>query len=144
MQKNISIIILVIVVGAVSFYGGTKYQAAQTPVRGQFAQGQTARNGAPGVNNRIRMNGGQTIGDIISRDDKSITVKLTDGSSKIILLSTTATVGKLDTIPATDLKVGDKVGVFGTTNTDGSITAQNIQLNPLDRRPSGMSGAPQN
>jgi len=32
-----------------------------------------------------------------------------------------------------DLKVGTTVVVFGQTNSDGSVTAQNIQINPLPR-----------
>jgi len=142
MKNNpISIIILVIIVGAISFYVGTKYQSSQTPFLGSKQSGNFT--GPRGINtqdpqaaNRFRAGGGQIVGEIVSRDDRSITVKLVDGSSKIVILSANATVGQLQTIPASDLKTGDKVGIFGQTNSDGSLTAQNIQLNPLDRRPS--------
>jgi len=32
-----------------------------------------------------------------------------------------------------ELKVWENVSVFGAENTDGSVTAQNIQLNPTQR-----------
>ena len=64
-------------------------------------------------------------------DDKSITVKLNNGSSKIVLLTDTMKVTKSDTGVKADLKVGEKVAVFGQGNSDGSVTAETIQLNPV-------------
>jgi len=63
----------------------------------------------------------------------TITVKLPDGSSKIILLSEKTSINKASEGSVADLVVGEKVAVFGTTNTDGSVTAQNIQINPVAR-----------
>lgn len=63
-------------------------------------------------------------------DDKSITVKLQDGSSKIVLLSNTTAYNKSATGAKSDLKTGEKVAVFGTENSDGSVTARDVQLNP--------------
>jgi hypothetical protein len=73
------------------------------------------------------------LGEIISSDDKSITVKLQDDSSKIILINAKTFINKAQTVDKTELKVGEKVSVFGAENTDGSVTAQNVQLNPTQR-----------
>ncbi len=133
-MKNNSIIIMIviaIVVGAVAFYGGMKYQ--QTKVRGNL-NGQ----GQPGQGNRQGRFGGNganrpVMGQILSLDDKSITVKLMDGTSKIVVLPDNVTINKTDPAAKTDLKTGENVGVFGTSNSDGTVTAQSIQLNPMLR-----------
>lgn len=70
-------------------------------------------------------------GEIISADDKSVTVKLQDGSSMIVLLTNTTAFNKSAEGSKSDLKVGERVAVFGTENSDGSVTAQNVQLNPM-------------
>lgn len=126
--------IAVLVVGAIAFFGGIKYQETKKATglnnrAGQFQRGM----GGQGMMGGQRGTGGTVIGEIISTDDKSITVKLEDGSSKIVLLSDTVTVSKTDTGSKADLKTGVKVGVFGTTNSDGTVTAQNVQLNPMFR-----------
>lgn len=72
-------------------------------------------------------------GEIISSDSKSITVKLQDGSSKIVLLTDKTTVSKSAEANVADLKTGEKVAAFGQENSDGSVTAQSIQLNPILR-----------
>ncbi len=128
----ITIVVVVIAAGA-GFFGGMQYQKMQRGRNAQFAYGQFQRRfGANG-------SGGIVAGDIISQDEKSITVKMPDGSSKIVLLSATTAINKQATGSASDLKAGEKVAVFGTTNSDGSVTAQNIQLNPtMMRRPTGM------
>lgn len=121
------IIILVVIVGAGGFYAGMKYQQSKNPRFGNF-------QGARGGNFGQRAQGFRPVnGEIISADDKSITVKLQDGSSKIVLLSDTATISKSADATKADLKVGEKIAAFGTENSDGSVTAQNIQLNPILR-----------
>lgn len=138
--------ILVLVFTGVGFYGGMKYQQSKaTSFTGQFNNRQgTARNNQFGnVTGTIR-NGGvnrggfkPVAGEIISSDDKSITVKLQDESSKIVLINNKTVINKAETVTKSELKVGEKVSVFGSENTDGSVTAQNIQLNPISK---GMNG----
>ncbi len=134
MKNNLIItIVLLIVVGAAGFFGGMKYQQNKQPSfqrqftnqeRSRMAQGQpqTNRQGFRPVN-----------GEIIASDDKSITVKLQDGSSKLILIADKTMINKASEAGKEDLKVGEKVAVFGTENSDGSMIAQNIQLNPIFR-----------
>lgn len=132
------VIITALVVGGGAFFTGMKYQESKAPalgnnMRGQFQGGRQGMMGGQNGNRQGRFGGGAVMGEIISSDDKSITVKLSDGSSKIVLLSESTTVSKSETGVKGDLKVGEKVGVFGMDNSDGSVTAQNVQLNPQFR-----------
>lgn len=147
-MKNPIIIALVvaIVVGVGAFFGGVKFQETKASSNGQQLQENgTAAAGHQGNPNDQEGPNGQRFqrgfrpvtGVILSMDDKSITVKLDDGSSKIILLQDNLTVSKTDTATKADLKTGVKVGVFGTNNSDGSVTAQNIQINPMFRTGQG-------
>lgn len=132
-------VITAFVVGALAFYGGMQFQKSKNLIEfpgggrtGNFMMGVGQRGGGPGGQSGQRMMGQgfkSTIGEIISSDEKSITVKLEDGSSKIVLISDTTTINKTDPGSKTDLTVGTKVGVFGSDN-NGTITAQNIQINP--------------
>lgn len=115
-------IIVTAIVGIGAFFGGVKYQQAQRPQFTRGTQGTNRANGFKPVN-----------GEIISGDDKTITVKLMDGSSKIILLSAKTEINKAASASATELKTGERVAVFGQDNSDGSVTAQSIQLNPVLR-----------
>ncbi len=132
-MKNSTVIIAIlvaIIVGGGAFLGGMKYQ--QSRQRSNFRQFM----GQPGQ--RLGNGGGRlgfrpVNGEIISSDDKSITVKLQDGSSKIVLISDQTLINKAAEANKKDLKAGEKVTVFGQENSDGSITAQNIQINPISR-----------
>jgi len=66
-------------------------------------------------------------------EDKSITIKLSDGSSKIVLYTDKTTYEKSIDGSRTDLQNGQQVMVLGTQNSDGSITAQSVQINPRAR-----------
>jgi hypothetical protein len=121
MQKNIvPIIIIAILFSGIGFFSGTTYQKSKMPLRGNQLQ-----------NNNIqkRPGNGQIMGEITSVSDGSVTVKTTDGSSKLILLSDKTNINQATTAAITDLVIGQKVVIFGNTNTDNSISAQSIQLN---------------
>jgi len=115
-------LLIVIVVAATAFFGGMKYQESKaTTAAGQFGQGRRTAGG-----------GGfrPTVGTVLTAGANSITVKLQDGSSKIVLLTDKTQINKAEKASTSDLTAGAEVSVFGTTNTDGSVTAQNISLNP--------------
>lgn len=135
-------VLLVLVVAGASFFAGMKYQQVQ---RSSFArqlgngQGGLRSGGAfAGMGNRAGLR--PVNGQIIGSDDKSITVKMVDGSSRIVLFSDKTTINKAAEATRDDLKVGETVAVFGQENTDGSVTAQSIQINPQFRE--GISPTP--
>ena len=135
-MKPTVVFLIAVGVGALAFYGGIQYQKSQVATGRSYSMGQgTGRTGQTGAAGVRRMGNGQqpVSGEILSIDDTSLTVKLADGSSKIVLINTKTIFNKTATVEKTELKVGEKVGVFGTTNTDGSVSAQNIQLNPQFR-----------
>lgn len=131
MKNSIIItVIAVLIVGAGAFYGGMKYQQMQRGAR-QFGRGQFGQgfgNGANVANMR------PVAGKIITADGKSITVEMPDGSSKIVMISKTTTIIKAASASAADLKAGEQVSAFGSANSDGSVTATNVQLNPFALR----------
>jgi len=128
-------LVIIVVVAAGAFFGGMKYQQSKSP-SGRFANSQDMRNGGVGQRDQGFR---PVVGEILNADDKSITVKLDDGSSKIVILPGNVTVSKTDTATNADLKTGVRVGVFGTNNSDGSVTAQSVQINPTFRV--GQGGA---
>ncbi len=131
MKKIIPIIIILIIIGGGVFYGGMKYGQSKSPAGFiQRQQSSTSTAGFLNGRNGDRNGGGFVSGDIIAKDNNSITVKLQNGSSKIIFFSDSTEIDKFATGTASDLEVGKTVMVTGAANQDGSITAQSIQLRP--------------
>ncbi len=132
MKKFLPIIIVAVVFGGIGFFGGMKYGQSENTQTGQM-QGdlqRTQQAGNFGGNRRIGSPSGNGFvnGEIISKDDKSITVKLRDGGSKIVFFSGSTKILKSAEGVVDDLKTGAQTMVNGTTNQDGSVTAQSIQL----------------
>ncbi len=139
MKKILPIMIVVVVlVAAGSFYGGMKYQSSKSksPSRGQFAAG-LPQGGTARVDSKNNIS--FVTGEILSQDDQSITVKLNNGGSKTVLYSASTTIGKMATGTAKDLSVGTSVMATGKSTTDGSLTAETIQIRS-DGEPIGPGG----
>jgi hypothetical protein len=134
-----AIVLALVIVGGGAFYGGMQYDKSQQPARptrsgnfgGAAGQGLGGRGGQNG--------GGFTTGQVVSKDDKSVTVQMRDGSSKVVFFSTSTTIGKMSSGSPSDLTVGSNVMVTGSTNADGSVAANSIQLRPA--MPNGAPGA---
>lgn len=133
-----TLIVAVVIAAGAAFYGGMQYQKNKAPQDTGGFRGQFGQNGS---GQRRGMTGGSgtrpVTGEILSADNTSITVKLPDGSSKIVILSDKTTINKAAEATKTDLTAGTNIAAFGTQNTDGSVTAVSIQLNPTFR---GMMG----
>jgi hypothetical protein len=112
----VSIILVLVGLGA-GFGGGYFFRNYQlTKSRGNFGaigtNGQRFMGGRTGQGVVAGARGGAVTGSILSMDAKSITVKLADGSTKIILFSASTTYQNTIAATQTDLKVG---GVFRLT-----------------------------
>jgi len=132
--------IVAVVVAIVAFYGGVQDQLRQSKPSGSGSF--MGREMGAGMNRDGAQKFGQdragapmgmrpVSGEIISQDDTSLTIKLDDGSSKIVILADSTNISKNTTAAKNDLKVGEKITVFGTTNTDGSMTAENVSLGEM-------------
>ena len=130
MKKTIVIILSLVVVGGISFYGGIKYNQSKTvAARSNRFSANIGNNfaGRTGGN----MNGSVVSGEVLSKDDKSITVKTRDGGYKIVFYSSKTTVGKSVDGSIADIKVGEQVNAIGSAGQDGIISADSIQIRPV-------------
>ena len=138
MKKNILVVIIVVVllaVGGGAFYGGMIYGKSQN-ARPSFANGNFPGMGG----NKTGASGSNFIsGDIISKDSNSVTLQLPNNNgSKIVFYTSTTQIGKSTSGTADDLLKGTSVSVTGTTSSDGSVTAQSIQIRSADQNIPGV------
>jgi hypothetical protein len=141
------IAVVVVAVALGGFFGGRAMAGGGTPTVDQavkvlqnatpqqlqeaLANGNGLRGVFPGASgtNGTRFQGGNAVaGQIVASDSSSITVKTSDGGSKIVLISRSTTVTKTTEGTAADLTTGQDVVVTGTTNSDGTVTANRIQV----------------
>ncbi len=145
MKKIIPIFIVVFVVGcAGSFFAGLKVGQNQKGVLGKgfdpsnmpfpgnsssqerMKQMQTRGMTDPRMMNRT--GGAMVNGEVVSKDDKSMTVKTATGSSKIIFYSQSTKISRMADIKVDEVSVGQSVFASGSPSQDGSLMASSIQL----------------
>ncbi len=132
-SKTISIALVALIIGiAVGYFvphgASAKPQAGttgRTSGSAAFARGSFARGTAAG---------GMLAGTIVSVSGQEVTIKTPDGSSHIVLITPSTTVSKSVSGSVSDVTSGANVLISGTQNTDGSLSADLIQLRPAGAR----------
>ncbi|MFM2330998.1 MAG: hypothetical protein RLZZ26_505 [Candidatus Parcubacteria bacterium] len=126
-NRLIGSIVIALVVGFGAGYylhpSNAPQTAANTPTRGSGAYG--GGRGAGGANG-----GGFLSGTVAAEDATSITLNTRDGSSHVVLVTPSTSVSKSVAGALTDVSIGSNIMVSGTSNSDGSVSAANIQLRP--------------
>lgn len=147
MKNKLVTVVIMLAVTAGSFYGGMRY-AQSKGAGGQFSRADFqnlsskerqqrfqqfgasaganfggAKGGAGGGNGA-----GFAAGEIITKDDKSITLRLPNNSSRVVLYATSTKVQKSVGGALDDLAAGQQITINGEANADGSLTAQAIQI----------------
>ena len=136
MKKIILFLLILIVVGGGAFYGGMKYQQSKTPSRQAFQnltpeqRQQFLQQGAG-----ERAGAGFLSGEVIAKDEKSLTLKMSNGGSKIVFFSDSTQISKTTEGTKNDIEIGKQIMVSGSQNPDGSYTAKTIQLSPHSLAP---------
>ena len=154
-KKFITIILIsnLIVIG-VGVYGGIKY-AESGSLRNEFSRADFQNLSPEERQQRFSATGGRASGDheggsfrggfgsgsdgtrplageIITQNEDSFTIKLSDGSTKIIFVNDSTQITKSVDGVLDDLMNGEQMFISGDENPDGSYTAQTIQLIPID------------
>lgn len=134
-KKTIAVLaISAVVIGAGAFFGGMKYEESQNlslyknftgPMQGVGGNLTAKGSNMIGAN---RNGNSAVIGEVIAKDNKSLTIKSGNNGSKIVFYSTSTQLQKTTDATLEEVVVGKQVMVSGTTNSDGSLTASQIQL----------------
>ena len=128
MKKILPIVIALAAVAGCSFFGGMKFAESKGSLAGfSQRQGNFQRMG----NGTSTARSGFVSGEIMNKDDSSLTVKLRDGGSKIVFFSEASVITKSASGTISDLEAGKQITVSGKTNDDGSVTAQSIQIGSM-------------
>jgi len=127
----ISVVATALVVGTAGFFGGMQYQKTRRPAMGDFqAMREQFRTGElpQGVEGRLQGQGRPVSGEIIGQDEESITVKLPNGSSRIIFVGDETQISESTPSAKDRLTEGMQVFVTGSENSDGSLNATSVQI----------------
>jgi hypothetical protein len=143
-KKLFIIIIALVVIGGGAFYGGMKYgqskgsfgnltrqnfQNLSEEQRQQLSQGNIGGSFQRGIGGGAGTN--FLSGEVIAKDEQSLTLKMSDGGSKIIFFSDSTSISKMTNGSINDIEIGKQITVNGQQNSDGSYTAQSIQIRQL-------------
>lgn len=116
-KKTLAIVVALVIVAGAIFYIGAKYEKrklANLPKNNKCVTGEVKQSKKKAKETGATQAVDSITGVITARDAKSITVKMADGTSKVITLSEAS------------LVIGDSVVANGQANPDGSFVEQTV------------------
>ena len=128
-NKTIKVIGLVIV-GILLFYAGTQYAKSQPASTTTAASAFAGRSSTRAAGAATGAFGGGTSGTVVSIDSQSITISLKAGGSQIVFSGTSTPITLTTNGTPNDIQMGSNIIVTGTSNSDGSLSAQSIRIEP--------------
>jgi hypothetical protein len=143
-----AVVIVAVVFAGAGFWGGMTYAASKTPAVSTSRFGTTGAAGFAGRGGAgfAGAAGGATIGSVVQVGNGSFTVQLPSSTSttattgtKLVLVDNTTEVDELESVPVSNIQVGQTVTVAGTANSDGSITASSVMIRPATAGAGGGS-----
>jgi hypothetical protein len=150
-QKNLPLLLTIgaIVLVGVSFVLGMQAQkllakssSTTASSQGQQGAGSQFGGGFAGARGQGRR---PTLGTVTSFDGTTIimTNSQSGATTKVtVSASTQVTDSSGNAASATDIKTGDTVSAFGTTGSDGTVSATRIRLNPTIPSSNGATNVP--
>ncbi len=110
----------------------------------QYGKTQARNNNFPGQQRMMQRRTGDNasflVGEVIKKDDKSITIKNRDGGNKIVFFSPSTSIGKFGTTTIDQVTVGQTINARGQANPDGSVVSTMIQIMPEGGNMPGFGG----
>jgi hypothetical protein len=131
MSKDMNKLIVVavataVIVGGAAFGGG--YAVAKKSAPALAGRGMMARDGQAGGQQKAqRAASNMANGEVLTVEEGSLTIKLADGGSRIVLLGKDAVVSYCAEAELSTVQPGTSLLATGEANADGSLTARFIQ-----------------
>lgn len=142
MHKNKTVIgtgVITLIIGIGIGYAGAGALARSTAP--QFARGNFTAGSPGGAMRGGSANGGGFLsGTIVKEGQNTMTLNTRDGSSHVVFITPDTNVSKSVDGTIADVSVGSTVIISGTINSDGSVSANLIQMRPTPS-PSATSQA---
>lgn len=130
-------VLIAVAFTAVGYFVSRTFVASAAPGRAMMFQG--GGNGGAGgqQGNRMRVSGGAAgmgfiNGTLVKKDESSFSVKQRDGSMKLVLITSSTKASKMTDASLKDFNLDQQVMITGTANSDGSVTAQTVQIRSAD------------
>lgn len=107
---------LLLIIAGIFFYAGAKYEKHKLSALGLLVD-----------KSEVKKDGISLRGFLTEKDDESVTIKLIDGTSKIIPFSAATTFGANENGQLEDLLIGQLLVIAGKNSPDGTFVAENIR-----------------
>ncbi len=117
---------LIVVIALGMFYIGAEYEKGKlSKLNSTCSLGKAKKSSKK--HSVVTPSANAISGTITAKDDKTVTLKMADGTTKIVDYTAATTVGKNAKSTIADLVIGEEVTVSGQPNADGTFAADNIQ-----------------